>query len=124
MIPTIKIDIKQLAYVAEKAIASFKKGADKMWNKEVDEFYNINKDKRYFWVGKLKWETREDVEKYLGKHMEDPYFKASSVYGRCYGSSRQSIMYKHFIKAHLSSNNRKITLSLYDYNLLMNFKDV
>lgn len=124
MSPTIQMEVNHLSYLSALALKKLRDDADDKWNKKVDEFYSENLTNRWFWIGKLKYPDRESVERKLGD-FGDGLMYWDTVYLNIFGDTRETLMYKSFIKAgkSLNTHNKSITLEVSDYNELKSHKD-
>ena len=116
---TLEVPVFKLAPVAESALKQMRENADEEWNKKVDELWKKNKKSRWFWVGKLMYSSREDLEEEMGKVEKPSQMVVGTQFQKIYMQTRQVAAYKDFIELMKYKPDSIVTLPVEDYNVLM-----
>jgi len=120
---TIQVPITKIKVQIERGLQYLKEDKIQKWNARVDEEWEYYKGKRHFWIGPLKYTSREDVEKEFGKPEKEQNGKINTTWKLIRGASRQVIMYRQLLELANYDYRQVVTMTVLDYVTLMSFTD-
>ena len=119
--PTIRIRIFKIAPYLTRGLEYIKQDNITNWNKAVDEFWEDVEGQRHFWIGPLRFKTREDVEDYLGKPEEGEVGEQGTVWNKTRGATYQVQMYRQLLKVFEHNPAIEVTMLATEYTVIMGF---
>jgi len=121
MIPTIQVPVKNIEAYLVRGLAFIKNNNTENWNKAVDEFYDDVKDERWFWIGYLKYPSREYVEEIFGKPEVGEQGEIGTIWNKHRGATNQVIMFRELLDLVKYDDDQIVTMEVSDYVALMSF---